>query len=77
MKSSNYDMPAMRREYIALAAEYLKKSSKFYKEDYDNICKAANLKTRRELIDAIGHQYAIRSISQSEINKHCQFAGLK
>ena len=73
MKSKNYDLPAMRKEYITLASASLKKTSKFYAEDYENICRAANRMPRRELMEAIGRQYAIRELSQAEIRQHCQF----
>lgn len=73
MLSKNYDMSAMRKEYIILASASLKKSSKFYAEDYENICRAANRMTRRELIDAISRQNAIISVSKGEIARNCQF----
>jgi len=73
MKSANYDLPAMRREYITIASGALRKDSKFFAEDYENICRAANRMTRRELIEAISRQYAIQGVTQSEINQNCQF----
>lgn len=73
MQSKNYDLPAMRKEYIILASGSLKKTSKFYTEDYENICRAANRMTRRELMESIGRQYAIRELSQAETRQHCQF----
>ena len=61
-----------RNELIKMLAGTLNKNSKRYREDYDNICKAVNRKTRKELIEALNRQNAVLHVSQSEIDRHCQ-----
>lgn len=68
---SNYNMAEMRKEYITLCAITLNKVSKFYAEDYENICRAANRYTRQELIEALNRQKAIASVSATEISANC------
>lgn len=69
---NTYDMPSMRKELIVKLAASLKKSSKFYSEDYEGICKTVNHKTRKELIESLGRTEAIASVSKSEILRNCQ-----
>jgi len=69
---TNYDLPKLRRELIELLAKTLKKGSKFYKEDYDNIVTAVNRKTRKELLESLERQRAINGVTKAEIKRNCQ-----
>lgn len=62
--------------YIAQAVRSLNKSSRFYADDKAAIRAHATRKTVKELRESIGRLGAVDQVSQSEINTHCQFAGL-
>ncbi len=70
---NNYDLPKLRRALIGILATNLNKNSKFYKEDYDNICAAVNKKSRAELIVSYNNAVAIAGVSDAEIARNCQF----
>lgn len=72
MQSKNYDLKSMRIELIELLSATLKKDSKFYHADKEAIIVSVNRKTRRELIESIERQYAVRTITKKEIFAHCQ-----
>lgn len=69
---STYDMAAMRKQLISKLATNLNKSSKFYRDDYEGICKAVNRKTRKELLESLGRTRAIASVSNAEIVRNCK-----
>jgi hypothetical protein len=70
--AANYDMAGMRREAILLATAGLKKTSKFYREDYETIVRGINKKTRAELIKSLQNLRAVANVSDAEIRRHCQ-----
>ena len=69
---SNYDMPKLRRELIELLTKNLKKTSKFYKDDYEAIVAGVNRKTRKELLETLERQRAINGVTKAEIKRNCQ-----
>jgi len=73
---NNYDLPKLRRALITMLAKSIR-SDKFYKEDYESICKAVNSKTRKELIQCYSNQVAIENVSVSEIRLHCQISDIQ
>jgi len=70
---NNYDMPAIRKALITLLSKSLRKDSKWYVDDYESIVKSVNSKTRKELLESYARQSAVALVSQSEIDRNCQF----
>lgn len=73
MNAKNYDMPAMRRELITLLANSLNRSSRFYADDYETICRNVNRMTLRQLRETLSRQRAIAEVTTTECRAHCQF----
>ena len=70
--TSNYDMAQLRKDLIAVLAKSLKKSSKFYKDDYNVIVHNVGKKTRKDLLESLSRQNAVNSVSEKTIRIHSQ-----
>ena len=72
----NMTTAALRTRLVEMLAKRLNKSSRYYEQDYNGIVKAANRKSRKELIEALHRWNAITNITDDEIEQHCQLKGL-
>ena len=70
-KLKSYQLKEIRQNLIALLSANLDKSSKWYKDDYDNIVKAVNSKTMSELVESYNRQLALKGLTEYEIKRHC------
>ena len=70
-KLKSYQLKEIRQNLIALLSANLDKSSKWYKDDYDNIVKAVNSKTMAELVESYNRQLALKRLTEYEIKRHC------
>ena len=64
-------MAEMRQRLILILTKGLNKNSKFYKEDYNAMVKAVQIKTRKELVETLMRWDAVVEIKSHEIIQHC------
>ena len=64
-------MAEMRQRLILILTKGLNKNSKFYKEDYNAMVKAVQIKTRKELVETLMRWDAVIKINSHEIIQHC------
>ena len=68
---NTYDLPAMRKALISLLAASLRKGSKFYRDDYETICRNVNRMTAKQLRESLARQTAIANVTKAEAAAHC------
>ena len=71
MNIPTYDLPAMRKALISVMGRTLKKGSKFYREDYEAICRNVNRMTARQLRESLARQTAVANVTAVEAATHC------
>jgi hypothetical protein len=70
---NTYDLPARRKALITLLARTLSKDSKFYREDYESICRNVNRMKAKQLRESLARQTAAANVTEAEISAHCVF----
>lgn len=68
---NTYNLKAIRVELIGLLLATLNKKSKWYDQDKEHIITNVNRMTRKELLNTLGRQKAISTVSKSEIINNC------
>lgn len=70
---NNYDLARMRIDLIDMLVGTLNKQSKYFTEDREQIIKHVNKMTRAQLIESLGRQKAVSSVTKREIYNNCKF----
>ena len=70
---NTYDLKAMRIELIKLLTSSLNKKSKHFADDKEQIINHVNRMTRAKLIESLGRQKAISTVTEREIYNNCKF----